>query len=289
MSPYWKKFFKGYIWRRIFYERLTEPIHLNIVSLFVALFGSFRTKVDFDLVIRAHFAYSVLKCGDEAKRLGIKEVTLMEFGVAAGAGVLNLSNVAARVTEITGVQFNVVGFDTGKGMPPPRSYKDHPELYQAGDFPMDFDRLQKNLPANVRLVIGDIADTVPSFVRTLSPEKPIGFVCIDVDYYSSAKDALKILDGPATCYLPRTIVYLDDIADDTHNSWCGELGAVNEFNAEHEMRKIDRVTMLRGYRLFRNARWLDHLFMLHVFDHPTRSDLTHKRREHPELLTNPYL
>jgi hypothetical protein len=43
-------------WVERFRERLTEPLHLNIASAFVAAFGSYRTKVDFDLIRRRHYA-----------------------------------------------------------------------------------------------------------------------------------------------------------------------------------------------------------------------------------------
>jgi hypothetical protein len=43
---------------------------------------------------------------------------------------------ASKTTAVTGVKIDVYGFDTGKGLPPPRTYRDHPELYRQGDFPM---------------------------------------------------------------------------------------------------------------------------------------------------------
>src|SRR4030081_2905725 len=46
--------------RKLFVERLTEPIHLNLLSLFVALFGSYRAKVDFDLIVRQQYAFPIL-------------------------------------------------------------------------------------------------------------------------------------------------------------------------------------------------------------------------------------
>jgi hypothetical protein len=39
-----------HVWCRLFVERLTEPLHLNVLSMFVAVFGSFRAKVAFDRV-----------------------------------------------------------------------------------------------------------------------------------------------------------------------------------------------------------------------------------------------
>lgn len=282
-----RKLGHGYIWKRIFYERLTEPLHLNLISLFVALFGGFRSKAAFDLIVRHHNAYAILNCADQARALRLETVTLIEFGVAAGAGLLNLCRVAERVTRETGVKFRIVGFDTGKGMPAPRSYRDHPELYQEGDFPMDAERLRRALPGNAELVLGDIADNVDAFVARLDPSAPIGYLCIDVDFYHSAKDSLRVLRGAPTLYLPRTLVYLDDVEDESHNSYCGELLAVREFNEENELRKIELHRFLRGYRIFRNARWIDHMMTCHVLDHPVRNAGHGKRA--PGVLANPYL
>jgi hypothetical protein len=282
-----KKLRNRYIWQRIFYERLTEPLHLNVLALGVALFGGFRARVAFDLVIRHNNAYSILAAADLARELGVRQVTLIEFGVAAGAGLLNMCRIADRVTRETGVHFQVVGFDTGKGMPPPESYRDHPEIYQQGDFPMDEAALRRALPHNARLVIGELAETVPAFLHTVSDETPIGFVVVDVDYYSSTGDALAVFDGQPEQYLPRTLVYLDDLEHPSHNSWCGERGAVVEFNEAHELRKIEQHAFLRGYRIFRNARWIDHMFTLHVLDHPSRATLFQERRA--TVLTNPYI
>jgi hypothetical protein len=284
---YLKKLRNEYIWKRIFYERLTEPLHLNLLSLGVAIFGSLRAKVAFDLVLRQQHAYSILTCADLARELGINEVTLIEFGVAAGAGILNICNLAERVTRATGVRFRVFGFDTGKGMPPPQSYRDHPELYQEGDFPMNHEALQRVLPGNAQLVIGELQDTVGPFMQGISAAAPIGFVSIDVDYYSSTRDALAVLDGAAEHYLPRTLIYLDDLEHPSHNSWCGERLAVAEFNEKHAARKIEQHAFLRSYRIFRNARWIDHMFTLHVLDHPSRTTLRQHRQS--TILTNPYL
>ena len=258
--------------KRIFYERLTEPLHLNLLSLFVMVVGSFRLKVAFDLVLRHQHAYGILKAADDAKKAGKKRVSIIEFGVATGAGLLNIQSIARRVTKITGIEFDIYGFDTGGGMPSPKSYKDHPDLYAEGDFPMDFERLQNSLDLNTKLVIGPIKETLPN----------------DVDFYSSSVDLLKVLEKEATEYLQRVTIYLDDIQDDSHNTWCGELAAINEFTHDHEYRKIERHTFLRGYRLFKNARWIDHMFFAHILDHPNRSDPALIETK-PVILDNPLL
>lgn len=282
-----KKLRNQYIWKRIFYERLTEPLHLNLLSLGIAAFGRFRSKVAFDLVVRQNHAYAILNCADLASELGVKEVTLIEFGVAAGAGLLNICELAKKVTQETGIRFRIYGFDTGKGMPPPESYRDHPELYQQGDFPMNHEALRRSLPDNATLVLGEINDTIVPFLQNLPTDAPIGFVSIDVDYYTSTRDALYVLKGNANQYLPRVQIYLDDLEHPSHNSWCGELLAVHEFNHQNNFRKIEQHAFLRSYRIFRKARWIDHMFTLHVLDHASRTTLFQERPS--TVLTNPYL
>ena len=62
-----EKLKRAHTWRRIFYERLSEPIiHLNGISLFLAAFGSYRTKILFDLIPGQHYAYGVLRAAELA-------------------------------------------------------------------------------------------------------------------------------------------------------------------------------------------------------------------------------
>src|ERR1700759_5389898 len=95
--------------QKIFVERLTEPVHLNVMSLFVAVFGRYRAKVAFDLVIRQQYAFPILFAADFAARNGIRAVTLLEFGVASGAGLMNMCQLAAATTKATGVEFRIFG------------------------------------------------------------------------------------------------------------------------------------------------------------------------------------
>jgi hypothetical protein len=81
---------------RAFRERLSEPLHLNLLSLFVLLFSSYRTKIAFDLVPRRHYAYGLLRAAEQAASHRLGALTVLELGVAAGAGLLNLCNHARR-------------------------------------------------------------------------------------------------------------------------------------------------------------------------------------------------
>jgi hypothetical protein len=269
-------------------ERFSEPLHLNLLSLLVAIFGSLRAKIFFDLCIRQQHAFGLLTAADDALANGYKSVTVIEFGVANGVGLLNICALAEKITKATGVSFNIVGFDNVSGMPPLRDYRDHPELYQPGWYPMEApDQLRAKLPANAELILGDIASTVPQFLSTRPADSPIGFVSVDVDYYWSAVDTLKSLIGTPELYLPRVTMYFDDVSSVTHNRWCGELAAIDEFNNSNTSRKISLYNFLRESRLFKNAKWLGQMYILHVLDHPSRFSVLMNYGH--VVIDNPYL
>ena len=278
---------KGRIWKRILLERLTEPIHLNVISVFVALFGKYSTKIKWDLVVRHAYAYGILRAAELAKANGFSAVTVIEFGVASGAGLMNMASIASGVSRETGVEFQIHGFDSGAGMPPARDYRDHPELYQEGDFPMDVEGLKAVLPDNVTLHLGVLSETIGPFLGSLDGSAPIGFVSIDVDYYSSTQEVLEVFKGPATLYLPLATVYADDVALPTHNSKAGELLALKEFNDTMPTRQIEPHDCFETWRIFRRPDWLKQIRFLHVMDHPKRAVVTSS--ETKRYLENPYL
>jgi hypothetical protein len=270
--------------RKIALERLTEPIHLNLASLLVALFGSYSDKVMFDLVLRPQYAYGVLRAAELAAYWKLPEIACVELGVASGAGLINMANLAALTQRSTGIRIQVHGFDSGTGMPPPVDHRDHPELYGAGDYPMDRAALARHLPRNAHLHLGRLTDTIRDFLQTLTC--PIGFAVLDVDYYSSSTDALTLFDGQPGNYLPQTLLYVDDIEHMSHHSAGGELLAVNEFNAQHPLRQIGPYRFLRHERVMKNAAWIDHIFVVQVLDHKARSAPTTRERYE---IANPYL
>jgi hypothetical protein len=273
---------------RVLYERLPEPLHLNILSIFVALFGNYKMKIACDLVVRQQYAFSLLKTAELAMAQGLKSVTVIEFGVAAGAGLVNICNISRKITKLTGIDFKIFGFDSGMGMPPPRDHRDHPEVFCEGSYPLiDRSALMRALPHNAKLILGDIQETLPPFMVGLSASSPVGFVIIDVDYYWSAKECLNVFLGAPDNYLPWTLVYLDDVGFESSNPWAGELLAVREFNVENEMRKIHLFEGLRHKRLFKHTSWIDQVYLLHVLDHGRRN--VSGAPKEIKVLTNLYL
>jgi hypothetical protein len=233
--------------------------------------GDFRQKELCGLIQRPNYTYGMLRAADVARFFGKSEVTVCEFGVATGMGLTNMTEVAELIQAETGVRFRIVGFDTGAGLPPPEGFKDHPEMWSGGDFPMgDPAQLRARLGGKAELILGDIKDTIGAFTATLKPDCPLGFVSIDVDIYSGTVAALRGLEGPAEHYLPAISFYLDDVGSYFNNSVCGELGAVNEHNQAHPMRPIDPDRSLPGQRFETHAWWYRHMYVCHVLDHPAR-------------------
>lgn len=288
MNLMWKKLFEPRIWRRIYTERLGEPIIYNIASLFVLLFGSFKKRVEYDLVPRQPYAFGIQAAADAAKAAGILKITIIEFGVAAGAGLLNMCWIAERVRKETGIEFDIVGFDSGTGMPPPIDYRDHPEKYFTGDFPpVNREQLINSLPDNARIIFGDLKQSISQFRNELI--HPIGFVSVDVDYYWSAKECLEVLTFLPQFYLPFVYTYFDDLQDIDDNEFCGELLAIKEFNQEFEYRKITIANCLSNLRIFKQSVWLNQIYLTHIFDHQARSiDYIKARRKSVQILNNPH-
>src|SRR5262245_35423030 len=159
-----------------------------------------------------------------AKYYGKKSVTVIEFGVASGAGLLNMIEIAPLIEMETGVRLRIVGFDTGKGLPSVEGYKDHPEFRRPGDFTTeDKESLVRRLDGRAQMIWGDIAKTVGPFTDAVDSTAPIGFVSIDVDLYSATTHALRCLTQSPEKYNPAVSVYFDDVTFFFANEWCGEL------------------------------------------------------------------
>ncbi|MEO8174667.1 MAG: hypothetical protein ABI581_16345 [Sediminibacterium sp.] len=285
----WKKILEPRMWRRIYIERMGEPLIYNIVSIFVMIFGSFRKRVAYDLIPRQPYAFSILAAADSAKANGINKITIIEFGVAAGAGLLNMCWIAERVTKETGVEFEIIGFDGGAGMPPPRSYKDHPEKYFTGDFPLtNREQLLKSLPDNARILFGELTPSIEQFKNEI--KYPIGFVSVDVDYYWSAQECMEIFVFPPEHYLPIVYTYFDDVQDIDDNEFCGELLAIKEFNKVTEYRKVASANCLANLRIFKQPVWLNQIYLTHIFDHEFRSiEFIKANKKGLVVLGNPHL
>jgi hypothetical protein len=229
--------------------------------------GSFDLRCRFDIFSRPAYAYGVQQGAYLASRLGVPAISVIEFGVAGGRGLVALEEIARLASRAYGVKIEVYGFDRAVGLPKTSDFRDLPYTWEEGFFEMDVDELRSRLDA-ARLVVGDIADTVPTFVDTHDPA-PVAFVSVDLDYYSSTVDALRIFDVPESRVLPRVLCYFDDLVGEDHvlqNDYVGEALAVREFNLDRKECKILPVNGLAAKRVL-PADWNDSMLAMHRFDH----------------------
>jgi hypothetical protein len=229
---------------------------------------SFERRMRWDLFKRPDYAYAVYRAALTAQALDIKRISAIEFGVAAGNGLLGLEEAAREVSQNTGVVVDTYGFDTGIGMPSPVDYRDNPYLWQAGFFQMDKEALVRRLSQS-KLILGEFTETVPDFVKQYNPA-PIGFISFDADYYSSTVTAFKLLAEDHAYFLPRVLCYFDDMIGgdwELHSHFTGELLAIDEFNQQHANMKIAKINGMAQKRVFPNW-WHDLMYAHHRFDHP---------------------
>jgi hypothetical protein len=225
-----------------------------------------ETRLALDLFPRPNYAYGLYRAAVQARALDMPAISALELGVGQGEGLLALEAAAQEVESHTGVRIAMFGFDLGEGLPAPRDYRDLPYLYAPGYYHLELEPLRARLTRS-ELVLGDVAETIPSFLGRMPP--PIGFVAFDLDLYSSTKTAMKLFEADYAHYLPRVLCYFDDIANEhaLQTEYTGELLAVREFNAEHPHVKIDRITGFEYSRVIRDV-WNIKMYVCHFFEHP---------------------
>jgi hypothetical protein len=212
------------------------------------------------------YVWGVLHASFLASNLGFEAVSVIEFGVAGGNGLLALERVAEKASEVFGIRVEVFGFDSGQGLPKPRDHRDLPNLYAESAFRMDVQKLRESL-RSAQLRLGLVEETVPEFIS--SKPAPIAFISFDLDYYSSTMDALGVLELNAGHVLPRVHCYFDDIMGFSFAEFNGERLAIREFNDAHESRKISPIFGLKYFlpRQHAHAQWTEQMYLAHILDH----------------------
>ena len=155
--------------------------------------GSVALRTRYGAWARPQYAYGVFHAARQAKLLGLDGISVVEFGVAEGNGLLALESTASEVADYFGIRISVFGFDSGEGMPDAVDYRDLPYVWRRGFYRMDQSRLKERLRPSTQLVIGSVSKTVQNLLHT--PD-PVGFVAFDLDYYSSTAEALAAFDLP---------------------------------------------------------------------------------------------
>lgn len=208
------------------------------------------------------YAYGMLESAKLAAALGLREMSAIEFGVAGGNGLVAMESFAREIHRMTGVKILCHGFDRGAGLPRPVDYRDQPYYWVEGSYVCNESKLKARLNGT-RIYWGEIAETVGEFSGP-----PVGFVSIDVDLYSSARDALRIFD--VADHLPRVFCWLDDTFHRFRSDMCfysdrtGERLAVREFNEGHPRMTIERLEVPAHMLVSLTPG----MYIFHDFDHP---------------------
>lgn len=228
---------------------------------------------------RPPYIWGLLQGCALGKVLGYKSVSVIEFGVAGGAGLLALERTAQLAEDLIGIAIEVHGFDLGAGLPPATDYRDCPNLFSGGQFPMDEVALRARLN-RAQLHLGPVDKTIAEFTSTLS--SPVAFVSFDLDLYSSTQSALQLFAGDEESVLPRVVCYFDDIVGYTFSEHNGARLAIREFNDRWSKRKISPIYGLKYYlpAEVQQRRWSELIYLTHFFEH--------SRYNEPDSYRKPY-
>jgi hypothetical protein len=256
---------------RIFREAGSESLSGSAIRAMLRVYRRFfelplETEVALNWAVRPNYAYCTYHAADLARRLGIPRISVIEFGVAGGNGLIFLRDFAARVQQSLGIEIEVYGFDTGAGLPEVTAREDLPYWFRPSQYRMNVDALQAKLhPA--KLVLGNVADTVSEFCTQHDPA-PIGAIFNDLDLYTSTRDSLKLFEQDASRFLPRVFMYFDDIMGselEMYSECNGQLLAISEFNTRQQSVYIG----LNQNLLTRNdASYRYQVYYAHFREHP---------------------
>lgn len=240
------------------------PFRLMVRAALRCFDARAEVRARWELSARPAYMLGVYTAAEQARRQNVRAISVIEFGVASGEGLIALQHDAAITERDTGVAIRVFGFDRGpSGLPRPiGDYRDHPEAWRAGDYPMDERALRPYLEPRTRLLLGDVADTVPRFFAA-NDVPPVGFVSFDLDFYSSTRDALRLFTTSNARMLWHVPLYFDDTEFLFNHRRAGELLAIDEFNTENHRVYIDHWHGVRTDRPFPERGYLDRLYVAH--------------------------
>jgi hypothetical protein len=243
---------------------MEPPFRVLVRALLKRMNMSAKTRALWELSKRPAYLLGVLTAANQALKQNVPEISVIEFGVAGGDGLVTLQSEAEAVERETGIRIKVYGFDAGpQGLPTfIGDYRDHPDAWQPGDFPMDESTLRSRLTNRTTLILGNVMDTIPRFFKDFQPP-PVGFVSFDLDLYSSTRAALQIFCVPDKRMLWQVPLYFDDIEFLFNHKFAGELLAIEEFNEASSQVKIDRWYGVRTGRPFPERPFLEKLYVAH--------------------------
>ena len=227
----------------LFFYKL-KILFLRIIGyekpLRVALFKYLSLKF---FTFRPHYETLMYESAKNAIKLGYNKIDVIELGVAGGNGIKSLLNYKKKIEKVLDIKINIIGFDSGSGLPIVNNKKDLPFFWKEGDYKnRNLDKLKK-IDDSLTIYEGNIANTINDYISHNNKNK-IALILFDLDLYTSTKIFLDnvIRLSENNFLLPRVFCYFDDlfIADYHLDDTNGEPLAIKEFNDHYENLKLGK-------------------------------------------------
>tara|TARA_B100001057_G_scaffold500685_1_gene617142 strand:+ start:5460 stop:6296 length:837 start_codon:yes stop_codon:yes gene_type:complete len=259
---------------KIIEKFLTQKSFISQVLLkFLKKWKYFKisTEVKLNLNTKPPYAYCMYHSALLAKKLNIKKISVLEFGVAGGNGIVQIEKIAEKIINELGIQIEIYGFTLKDGLQNPVDFRDLPYWWNFGLYPTLTDDLDTKIKKTTKIIYGDVKDTTKTFFKQYNPA-PIGVIFNDLDYFSSTLNSFEIFNNEDHFYLPRIFCYFDDIVGtekEMFNEFTGELMAINKFNENNDQKKI-----CLNRNLIPNSRenWRYQIYYYHNFNHKNYND-----------------
>ena len=249
----------------------TWPVPLRTLLLRKLLrrwpLGSYSTRLGLSAVDRPAYGWCTYYAAKEARALGYKSMTVVEFGVAGGNGLVNLCQHKRDIQKELGIEILVVGFDSGTGLPASQDSRDLLYFWPSGSFEMDRAALEKCIAGQADLVLGDVATTVESWRPR--EDAPLGAIMFDLDFYTSTMAAFGVL--LQSNILPRVWCYFDDIRGYPGNAYTDSIGereAIKQFNRAPKRQDLnDHLSPAYVFKGLPMEPWHADIYLYHRLSH----------------------
>jgi len=209
-----------------------KPLRVAFIKYLSLKFSSFRP----------HYETLIYETSKNAIKLGFKEINVIELGVAGGNGIKSILKYKRKIEKILNIKINIIGFDTGTGLPNSDLKQDLPYFWKHGDYRNNNLKDLEKEDNSIKIYEGNISSTIDKYI--LENKSKIGLIFFDLDLYSSTKLFLDKIEelSQNKLLLPRVFCYFDDlfVADYTLNDINGEPLAIEEFNAQSKNIKLGK-------------------------------------------------
>ena len=229
------------------------------------------TEVKLNINSKPPYAYCMYYSAQLAKKLNIKKISVLEFGVAGGNGIVQAEKIAEKILKELNIEIEIYGFTLKDGLSNPVDYKDLPYWWNVGLYPTSTTNLETKIKKTTKIIYGDVKETTKTFFEKYNPA-PIGAIFNDLDYFSSTLDSFQIFENIDNFYLPRIFCYFDDIIGtekEMFNEFTGELKAINSFNQNNNQKKI---CLNKNLVANSNHNWRYQIYYYHNFGHKNYND-----------------